>query len=134
MFCPSDENEDVYNDLVKDSIQTVIQGFNATIFAYGQTASGMILLGLFFFDLVCKLFISGKTHTMLGNEADPGIIGRAICDIFEAIENSKEKQFLIRVSYIEIYNENVTDLLVEVSEISVLARFPDLSSDYFFLL
>ena len=80
------------------------------------------------------LLISGKTHTMLGNEADPGIIGRAICDIFEAIENSKEKQFLIRVSYIEIYNENVTDLLVEVSEISVLARFPDLSSDYFILL
>jgi centromeric protein E len=85
----------VYNGLVAPRIESVVEGFNATIFAYGQTASG-------------------KTHTMLGNDSDPGVIWRAINSIFEKIEVTEQKQFLIRVSYMEIYNENLTDLLVEV--------------------
>ena len=62
---------------------------------------------------------------MLGNPADPGVIPRSIDDIFNHIHSaSPEKQFLVRISYMEIYNENLTDLLVEVEKEYVLDNFP----------
>ncbi|RYR06107.1 hypothetical protein Ahy_B06g085905 isoform B [Arachis hypogaea] len=64
-----------------------------TAFAYGQTSSG-------------------KTFTMNGSENDPGIIPRAVKDIFAKIETMSDREFLIRVSYMEIYNEEINDLLV----------------------
>ena len=57
-------NEDVYNDLAKNVVHSAMEGINGTIFAYGQTSSG-------------------KTHTMMGNEDDPGVIPRAVTDIFK---------------------------------------------------
>ena len=74
-----------------------MQGYNGTIFAYGQTGCG-------------------KTHTMIGvknNKAEKGIIPNAFDHIFgyfDAQDNTSKK-FLIRCSYLEIYNENVRDLL-----------------------
>lgn len=62
------------------------------VFAYGQTASG-------------------KTHTMSGNGGEPGVIPQAMHEIFDFVRNSAEREFLIRVSYAEIYNESVADLL-----------------------
>ena len=52
---------------------------------------------------------------MLGAPNDQGLIRSAINRMFDLVEASTEKQFLLRVSYMEIYNENVTDLLVVVS-------------------
>ncbi|KAK8770437.1 hypothetical protein V5799_013098, partial [Amblyomma americanum] len=69
-----------------------MQGFNGTIFAFGQTSSG-------------------KTHTMMGTTSQPGLIPLAINAIFNIIENVPEREYLIRISYIEIYNENIMDLL-----------------------
>ena len=57
-----------------------------TIFAYGQTSSG-------------------KTHTMKGDNDAPGIIPLAISDIFTYIEQTTSREFLLRCSYLEIYNE-----------------------------
>lgn len=94
VFNPDEGNETIYRDVGWEVIESAVSGFNSTIFAYGQTASG-------------------KTHTMMGSETDPGIIRHAISHIFDAIEDTPNKQFLLRVSYMEIYNEKVTDLLAE---------------------
>ncbi|XP_065847998.1 kinesin-like protein KIN-7N isoform X2 [Euphorbia lathyris] len=84
-------NASVYGLLTKDIIHAAVEGFNGTAFAYGQTSSG-------------------KTFTMNGSEDDPGIIHRAVKDIFEKIETISDREFLIRVSYMEIYNEEINDL------------------------
>ena len=93
VFSQKDNNEDVYNELNENKlIDSAMNGFNATIFAYGQTASG-------------------KTHTMMGSKDEKGIIQNAIDEIFDFIQIEEERQFQIQVSYMEIYNEIVTDLL-----------------------
>ena len=74
-----------------------MQGYNGTIFAYGQTGCG-------------------KTHTMIGirnNKDLRGIIPNAFDHIFGYFDDAqnKQKKFLIRCSYLEIYNENIRDLL-----------------------
>lgn len=69
-----------------------LEGYNATIFAYGQTSSG-------------------KTHSMLGSADDPGVTRRSIQEVFELVRKSTDRQFLLRASYIEIYQEVIRDLL-----------------------
>ncbi len=59
---------------------------NGTIFAYGVTSSG-------------------KTHTMSGTAEDAGVIGRALADVFAAIAGTQERDYLLRFSMMEIYNE-----------------------------
>ncbi|KAK2452657.1 P-loop containing nucleoside triphosphate hydrolase superfamily protein [Trifolium repens] len=93
IFDESSTNSSVYELLTKDIIHAALNGFNGTAFAYGQTSSG-------------------KTFTMNGCETDPGVIPRAVKDIFAKIEKMSEREFLIRVSYMEIYNEEINDLLV----------------------
>lgn len=66
--------------------------FDAVIFAYGQTASG-------------------KTFTLTGDQSNPGIIPQAVSEIFTYIRDHSEKEFLLRASYLEIYNETLKDLL-----------------------
>ncbi|CAE1307878.1 CENPE [Acanthosepion pharaonis] len=83
---------DIYEETVKDIVLAGIDGFNGTIFAYGQTSSG-------------------KTYTMSGTKNQMGIIPLAIQSIFTKINNSPDREFLLRVSYMEIYNEKITDLL-----------------------
>lgn len=91
VFDESSTNSRVYELLTKDIIHAAVEGFNGTAFAYGQTSSG-------------------KTFTMNGSETDPGIIHRAVKDIFEKIQMISDREFLIRVSYMEIYNEEINDL------------------------
>ena len=73
-------------------MQSVVEGYNGTVFAYGQTAAG-------------------KTHTMLGSAAAPGVLPLAVNEIMAGISRAPHRQFLIRVSYVEIYKEAITDLL-----------------------
>lgn len=91
VFDHSCSNAMVYKLLTKDIICASVEGFNGTAFAYGQTSSG-------------------KTFTMNGSEKDPGIIHLAVKDIFEKIEMTADREFLVRVSYMEIYNEDINDL------------------------
>ncbi|KAJ2716396.1 hypothetical protein H4R19_000676 [Coemansia spiralis] len=67
-------------------------GFNGTIFAYGQTSSG-------------------KTHTMHGSGSEPGIIKLAVKEMFDIISNDPSREYLVRVSFLEIYNEVLRDLI-----------------------
>ena len=69
-----------------------MEGYNAVIFAYGQTASG-------------------KTFTLSGDDAEPGIIPRAMKDVFAFIRRTPSREYLLRCSYLEIYNESIHDLL-----------------------
>ncbi|CAH8306145.1 unnamed protein product [Eruca vesicaria subsp. sativa] len=92
VFDEMSRNACVYELLTKDIIHAAVEGFNGTVFAYGQTSSG-------------------KTFTMTGSETDPGIIRRSVRDVFERIRMISDREFLIRVSYMEIYNEEINDLL-----------------------
>ncbi|KAG7216665.1 hypothetical protein INR49_020987 [Caranx melampygus] len=85
-----------YNDVAQKIVRDVLEGYNGTIFAYGQTSSG-------------------KTHTMEGKLHDPemmGIIPRIVQDIFNYIYSMDENlEFHIKVSYFEIYLDKIRDLL-----------------------
>lgn len=89
----------VYENTAKPAVMSVLEGYNATLLAYGQTGTG-------------------KTYTMEGfstslNDPNKGIIPRSIEEIFKYIENTsnKSKTFMVRASYLQIYNEVITDLL-----------------------
>ncbi|CAK5075611.1 unnamed protein product [Meloidogyne enterolobii] len=87
--------EQIYNDIVYPLVENVIEGYNGTVFAYGQTGSG-------------------KTYSMQGDPQVPvqrGIIPRAFEHIFESIATTEHTKFLVHVSYLEIYNEEIRDLL-----------------------
>ncbi|XP_041280475.1 centromere-associated protein E [Onychostruthus taczanowskii] len=94
VFHSSDNTQQLYDGVAVPIIQSAVRGYNGTIFAYGQTASG-------------------KTYTMMGNEDSVGIIPKAIQHVFKIICETPEREFLLRVSYMEIYNETITDLLCD---------------------
>ncbi|NP_999777.1 kinesin-II 85 kDa subunit [Strongylocentrotus purpuratus] len=96
VFAPGAKQTDVYNQTARPIVDAIIEGYNGTIFAYGQTGTG-------------------KTFTMEGVRSQPelrGIIPNSFAHIFGHIAKEQENvRFLVRVSYLEIYNEEVKDLL-----------------------
>ncbi|DBA04396.1 TPA: hypothetical protein N0F65_009992 [Lagenidium giganteum] len=81
-------------------VESIFEGYNGTIFAYGQTGCG-------------------KTHTMQGKESPPelrGVIPHSFDHIFENINADANKEYMVRVSYLEIYNEDIRDLLGDDSK------------------
>ncbi|KAH9891735.1 kinesin-domain-containing protein [Cubamyces lactineus] len=90
------ENKPVYNAVARSHVCAAMDGYNAVIFAYGQTASG-------------------KTFTLSGDEDQPGIIPRAMKDVFAYIRRTPNREYLLRCSYLEIYNETIHDLLAPPS-------------------
>ncbi|GAA6216843.1 kinesin-like protein KIF17 isoform X2 [Lates japonicus] len=87
--------EQMYNEIAYALVEGVTEGYNGTIFAYGQTGSG-------------------KSFTMQGVSepaAQRGVIPRAFEHIFESIQCAENTKFLVRASYLEIYNEEIRDLL-----------------------
>ncbi|MCJ1382937.1 kinesin-like protein Klp5 [Xylographa soralifera] len=92
-----DENTtqgDVYEATTKNLLDSVLDGYNATVFAYGATGCG-------------------KTHTITGTLQQPGIIFLTMQELFEKIsERTEDKVTEISLSYLEIYNETIRDLLV----------------------
>ncbi|KAL9906794.1 kinesin-like protein at 61F isoform 1-T2 [Glossina fuscipes fuscipes] len=101
-FGPESKQVEVYSAVVAPLIEEVLAGYNCTVFAYGQTGTG-------------------KTHTMVGNEcaelkstwdddSDIGIIPRALGHLFDELR-MLEMEFSMRISYLELYNEELCDLL-----------------------
>ncbi|BFZ03932.1 hypothetical protein BsWGS_06970 [Bradybaena similaris] len=89
------KQRDLYDETFYDLVDSVLKGFNGTIFAYGQTGTG-------------------KTHTMQGNKRskdDWGVIPNSFEQIFQHISQSENQQYLVRASYLEIYQEEIRDLL-----------------------
>lgn len=97
LFDETSTQNEIYESTTKPSIEAVLDGYNATVFAYGATGCG-------------------KTYTISGTRENPGIIFLAVQELFTKIENQNEKDINVQVSYLEIYNETIRDLLnVETS-------------------
>ena len=96
VFGPSMQQGQFYADVAEDVVKSCLEGFNGTVFAYGQTGAG-------------------KSWSMEGSKEEPGIQARAMRHLFDAVEDitkmHPEQTCLIRVSYLEIYNDMVHDLL-----------------------
>lgn len=92
VFATHDNNERVYDSSAKRLVRRVMEGYHGTVFAYGMTGTG-------------------KTFSMQGTASSPGVIPLAITDIFSYIRETPSREFLLRVSYLEIYNEKIHDLL-----------------------
>ena len=95
VFDWNSSQEDIYRTTAKTIVDSTLEGYNGTIFAYGQTGTG-------------------KSHTMEGKDSPAelrGVIPRSFNHIFEAIDAAQDTDFLVRASYLEIYNEEIRDLL-----------------------
>ncbi|KAH0637897.1 hypothetical protein KY289_037812 [Solanum tuberosum] len=97
---PSSQQKDFYDQSVAPLVNEALEGYTCTIFAYGQTGTG-------------------KTYTMEGEaikekngefHKNAGVIPRAVQEIFDILESQKA-EYTMKVAYIEIYNEEITDLL-----------------------
>lgn len=101
----------VYDDIARPLVDQALQGYNGTIFAYGQTGSG-------------------KTHTMMGSGDDPGIVPLMNADLFRRIEAAQREdpqvKFLVTVSFLEIYNEVIKDLLNPSDKLLKIREHPDM--------
>ncbi|KAJ3322108.1 Kinesin-like protein kif19 [Boothiomyces sp. JEL0866] len=100
VFGDRDSQIDIFNSCVKDQIEAAMNGYNATVFAYGATGAG-------------------KTYTMMGTESKPGIMYLTLNTIFQRISDKSKidgGKYKISISYLEIYNEKIRDLLVNKSE------------------
>ncbi|XP_016296408.1 kinesin-like protein KIF22 [Sinocyclocheilus anshuiensis] len=88
--------QEVFLTSVKPILPHILNGQNASVFAYGPTGAG-------------------KTHTMLGSQEQPGIIPRAVKEVFKLVDVQEKEQdgweYSVGMSYLEIYNEKVLDLL-----------------------
>ena len=87
------QQEKVFNLTTQFLIEGILNGYNSTVFAYGATGAG-------------------KTFTMLGNQVNPGIMYQTMKEIFEQLQDLKiDREYEIKVSFLEIYNENIRDLI-----------------------
>lgn len=93
VFDDNTTQADVYEATTKNLLDSVMDGYNATVFAYGATGCG-------------------KTHTITGTAQQPGIIFLTMQELFEKVDEVQaEKESEITLSYLEIYNEQIRDLL-----------------------
>ncbi|KAI7286266.1 kinesin-domain-containing protein [Hortaea werneckii] len=93
VFDDNTTQADVYEATTKNLLDSVMDGYNATVFAYGATGCG-------------------KTHTITGSAQQPGIIFLTMQELFEKVDEVQaEKESEITLSYLEIYNEQIRDLL-----------------------
>lgn len=101
VFRPSASQAHVFDD-ISQLVQSALDGYNVCVFAYGQTGSG-------------------KTHTMMGHATDPGMIPRAMAQVFTTAEELRAHgwQYQMRVSFLEIYNEEYRDLLSPNSSVKI---------------
>mmetsp|Transcript_15176 Transcript_15176/g.22975 ORF Transcript_15176/g.22975 Transcript_15176/m.22975 type:complete len:1531 (-) Transcript_15176:63-4655(-) len=94
VFQPGSQQQDVFEQVARATVKDILSGYNGTIFAYGQTGSG-------------------KTYTMFGTSDQKGIIPRCAEALFNGITDTKVdvEEVYIKCSFVEIYQENVRDLL-----------------------
>ncbi|KAH9390136.1 Kinesin- protein 11 [Tyrophagus putrescentiae] len=115
VFDANAKQMDVYRSVVMPLVDQVIEGYNCTVFAYGQTGTG-------------------KTFTMVGNRTDldvswdedptSGMIPRAIDQLIDDLA-SQNTEYTIRVSFLELYNEDAYDLLSPLSDSNKLRIYND---------
>ncbi|XP_054565479.1 kinesin-like protein KIF18B [Eptesicus fuscus] len=93
VFGEAATQQDVFQHTTHSVLDSFLQGYNCSVFAYGATGAG-------------------KTHTMLGREGDPGIMYLTTMELYRRLEaRQEEKRFEVLISYQEVYNEQIHDLL-----------------------
>ncbi|XP_031208780.1 kinesin-like protein KIF18B [Mastomys coucha] len=93
VFGEKSTQQDVFQHTTHNILDSFLQGYNCSVFAYGATGAG-------------------KTHTMLGREGEPGIMYLTTMELYRRLEaRQEEKQFEVLISYLEVYNEQIHDLL-----------------------
>ena len=94
---PFADQENVFQEMGVPAVHSALEGYHSCIFAYGQTGSG-------------------KTYTMLGSPSDPGVAPRLVDSLYNRIESTKKRgwKYEVTISFMEIYNEKIKDLLDEI--------------------
>ena len=109
-FGPKSTQQQVYERTTKFLIDGILDGYNATVFAYGATGAG-------------------KTYTMLGSDTEPGIMVLTLRDMFAQVRRAEEDtkrgvKYKVSISYLEVYNELIRDLLTPSSDFLALREDP----------
>ncbi|KAJ6361848.1 hypothetical protein OIU78_002290 [Salix suchowensis] len=112
VFGPLAQQKDLYEQAVVPIVNEVLEGFNCTIFAYGQTGTGKT----YTMEGECKRGKSGPNGEL---PSEAGVIPRAVQQIFDTLE-SQNAEYSVKVTFLELYNEEITDLLApeEISRIA----------------
>ncbi|KAL1290080.1 hypothetical protein AAHE18_20G103800 [Arachis hypogaea] len=113
VFGPNARQQDLYDQAIIPIVNEVLEGFNCTIFAYGQTGTGKT----YTMEGECKRSKSGPNGEL---PAEAGVIPRAVKQIFDTLE-SQNAEYSVKVTFLELYNEEITDLLApeELSKVSL---------------
>ncbi|XP_043725795.1 kinesin-like protein KIN-5C [Telopea speciosissima] len=111
VFGPSAQQKDLYEQAVVPIVNEVLEGFNCTIFAYGQTGTGKT----YTMEGECKRSKSGPSGQL---PPEAGVIPRAVKQIFDTLE-SQHAEYSVKATFLELYNEEITDLLApeEISKV-----------------
>ena len=102
---PSESTKELYRAFVQPCVDRCWEGVHASVLAYGQTASG-------------------KTFTMVGTEHEPGLLMLAFSDLFQRRRMGEKREVVVKVAYMEIYNEMVNDLLNTANKDLILVDDP----------
>ncbi|KAK4377756.1 hypothetical protein RND71_004052 [Anisodus tanguticus] len=116
VFGPSAQQRDLYDQAIIPIVNEVLEGFNCTIFAYGQTGTGKT----YTMEGECKRSKSGHNSDL---PPGAGVIPRAVKQIFDMLE-SQNAEYSVKVTFLELYNEEITDLLApdDLSKVSIEDR------------
>ncbi|KAL0344803.1 UNVERIFIED_CONTAM: Kinesin-like protein KIN-5C [Sesamum radiatum] len=116
VFGPNAQQKDLYEQAVVPIVNEVLEGFNCTIFAYGQTGTGKT----YTMEGECKRSKSGPTGEL---PPEAGVIPRAVKQIFDTLEG-QNAEYSVKVTFLELYNEEITDLLApeELSKVALEDR------------
>ncbi|KAL8236585.1 hypothetical protein R6Q59_017666 [Mikania micrantha] len=113
VFGPTAQQKDLYEQAVIPIVNEVLEGFNCTIFAYGQTGTGKT----YTMEGECKRAKSGPNGEL---PLEAGVIPRSVKQIFDTLEG-QNAEYSVKVTFLELYNEEITDLLApeEISKIGI---------------
>ncbi|KAL3646890.1 Kinesin-like protein KIN-5C [Castilleja foliolosa] len=113
VFGPNAQQRDLYEQAVIPIVNEVLEGFNCTIFAYGQTGTGKT----YTMEGECKRAKSGPNGEL---PPEAGVIPRAVKQIFDTLE-SQNAEYSVKVTFLELYNEEITDLLApeDISKVAL---------------
>ncbi|CAO2200360.1 unnamed protein product [Urochloa humidicola] len=116
VFGPTAKQQDLYDQAIIPIVNEVLEGFNCTIFAYGQTGTGKT----YTMEGECRRAKSGPKGQL---PADAGVIPRAVKQIFDTLER-QNTEYSVKVTFLELYNEEITDLLApeEISKVTLEDR------------
>ena len=106
VFGESSKQAEIFDETTSDLVYSVLEGYNSTIFAYGPTGAG-------------------KTHTMFGENERLGLIQLSIFDLFDKLSLKQDRKYTIQLSYIEIYNEVLRDLISPNSAVLDIREDPN---------